>query len=145
MTDALASARPLLVETPILVCTYDIDMHHHVNNAVYIRWLEGLRYEVLRAYYPPQRLVEQGLMPVLHSTHIVYHRAIRLFDEPLGRMWSSKIGRATLTLEAEFVVEGFCCARATQRLMMVHIGTSRAARFPQELIEQFERQNIPRP
>lgn len=141
MFDALPEARPLFVEMPFRVGTYDIDMHNHVNNAVYIRWLEDLRYEVLCVHYPPQRLVAQNVMAVLHSTNIVYNKAIRLFDEPTGRMWCSKIGRATLTLEGEFWVNGVLCAKATQRAMLVEIGTSKAARWPQEMIERFQTQN----
>ena len=141
MFDAHPGARPLFAEMPIRIGTYDIDMHNHVNNGVYVRWLEDLRYEVLRMHYPPELLVAQGVMAVLHSTYIVYHRALRLFDEPLGRMWASKIGRATLTLEADFVVNGVCHAQATQRAMLVQIGTSKAARFPRELLDRFQAQN----
>lgn len=141
MFDALPGARPLFAEMPFRVGTYDIDMHNHVNNGVYIRWLEDLRYEVLRVHHPPELLVAQGVMAVLHSTYIVYHRAIRLFDAVTGRMWASKLGRATLTLEAEFDVGGVCCAQATQRAMLVHIGTSKAARFPRELLDRFQAQN----
>ena len=141
MQKAREGKRPLLVEKPLFVCTYDIDMHRHVNNGVYIRWLEDLRYEVLRVYYPPQRMVAEDVLPVLHSTNIVYHKPLQLFDEPLGRMWCSKIGRATLSLEAEIRLGETICASASQRLMLVKIGSSKPARLPQELADQFQAQN----
>ena len=42
MLEAKLDTRPLLVTLPIRVQTYDIDFASHVNNQVYIRWLEDL-------------------------------------------------------------------------------------------------------
>jgi acyl-CoA thioesterase FadM len=44
-----AQIRPLLVELPIVVKTYDIDFANIVHNRVYIRWLEDLRQQRLAA------------------------------------------------------------------------------------------------
>jgi len=51
MRDARSGKRPLLVPLPLKAQTYDIDFAFHVNNQVYVRWLEDLRMEVLRGYY----------------------------------------------------------------------------------------------
>lgn len=142
MHKALPHARPLLVTLPIRVQTYDIDLARHVNNGVYIRWLEDLRMEMLRVYYPLERLIAQDAVPIIHSTRITYHRSIRLFDHPEGRMWCSQMGRATLTLEAEIVVGDLVCASATQRGVLLKIGTTRPVRIPQELADAFLRQNV---
>ena len=45
MLRAIAGARPLLTEMGITVQPYDIDFAAHVNNVVYVRWIEDLRIE----------------------------------------------------------------------------------------------------
>jgi YbgC/YbaW family acyl-CoA thioester hydrolase len=142
MLQAAEGARPLNVTVPIRVQTYDIDAAGHVNNGVYVRWLEDLRMEVLRQYYPLKAFTDAGLMPILANTNIAYKRSILLHDEPVGHMWCTKLGRATLTLEAEIVVEDQLCAHATQRGILLNIGTTKPARVPKELIAQFEKTNV---
>lgn len=138
MLRALPGTRPLEVVLPIKVQTYDIDFAGHVNNQVYVRWLEDLRMEVLRQHCPLPRLLDAGLAPILHSTHIVYHRSIDLRDEPVGRMWCSELGRATLTLHAEICVGEAVCAAAVQRGILLRMGTTRPGRVPEELRARFE-------
>lgn len=137
MTHAATGARPLLTTLPLRVQTYDIDLARHVNNQVYIRWLEDLRMEMLRRYYPIERLLADDIVPIIHSTHITYHRSITLTDEPLGLMWCSRMGRATFTLEAEIRVGDTACATATQRAILLKIGTTKPARIPPELATHF--------
>lgn len=143
MLHAAPGARPLLITVPIRVQTYDIDAAGHVNNGVYVRWLEDLRMEVLRQYYPLKAFTDAGLMPILANTNITYKRSILLHDEPVGSMWCIKLGRATLTLEAEICVDGNVCAHATQRGILLKIGTTKPARVPRDLIDHFERTNVP--
>ena len=138
MLKATDGVRPVPVSLPIKVQTYDIDFAGHVNNGVYVRWLEDLRMELLRVYYPMQKLVDAGTFPVLHSTNITYKRSIGLFDEPVAHMWCTELGRATLKLEAEFVVKGVVCAHAIQRGILLKLGTTSPARMPQERIDAFK-------
>lgn len=140
MPRAHGGARPLLIERPILVQPYDIDFAAHVNNAVYVRWLEDLRMDMLRAHCPMRPLMEEGLAPVVAATHIRYLKPLKLFDAPMGRMWCSEMGRATLVLEAEIVVGDAVHTTATQRAMMVNWRTEKAARVPLELRETFARE-----
>jgi acyl-CoA thioester hydrolase len=57
--------RPLEVELVLPVKTYDIDFAGIVSNIVYIRWLEDLRLEMLDAYLPLQKMLEDGIAPIL--------------------------------------------------------------------------------
>lgn len=137
MIKAPQGSRPLEVVLPLKVQTYDIDFANHVNNQVYVRWLEDLRMEVLREHYPLEQLMGEGLAPILHSTQITYHRSIGLFDQPEGRMWCSALGRATLTLHAEILLGDHLCATASQRGILLKIGTTRPGRTPASLLEKF--------
>ena len=141
MREAQPGQFPLLVTLPLKVQTYDIDFANHVSNQVYIRWLEDLRMEVLRAYYPIQRFMDEGIVPILASTHINYRKAITLYDEPVGRMWCTKLGRATMNLEASIDVGDTQCAHATHRVMLVNTETGRPARTPQVMFEAFDAGN----
>jgi len=142
VTKALPEARPLLVSLPFRVQTYDIDFAGHVNNGVYLRWLEDLRTEMLCVYYPLQKLMAQNMAPILYATSIVYRRSIQLFEEPVGRMWCTTMGRSSLSLHAEIWTGEALCTTASQRAILLHLGTTKAARLPQELLDHFHRENV---
>lgn len=137
MLDAKPGKKPLLVTLPLKVQTYDIDFAFHVNNQVYVRWLEDLRMEVLRAYYPLKRFMDDGIAPILTATQIAYKRPIGLYDEPVGFMWSTHLGRASIKLEAEIRVGNTVCAHAHQRGMFMTLATGKPSRTPKELVDLF--------
>lgn len=126
-----------MVEAPFKVRTYDIDFAGHVNNGVYIRWLEDLRSDFLALYYPFEQLIADKVFPVLHSTHIVYKKPIILTEPVLGRLWCVELGRATFHLDAEFETAGEIRATAHQRGMLLQTESGKPARFPQSLIDRY--------
>ena len=143
MLRAVPGARPLLTEMGITVQPYDIDLAAHVNNVVYLRWLEDLRLELLRQHCPMRALVEGGMAAVVAETHIRYRKPVRLFDEPVGRIWCPLLGRVTCVLHAEIAVDGLLCTEVTQRVMFVDMNTMKALRTPQELRDTFVLENLP--
>ncbi len=138
---AVEDARPLLVTLPFRVQTYDVDWAGHVNNGVYVRWLEDLRLEMLEVHCPMKGLLDQGLAPILVRTEIDYLHPVKFFDAPVGHLWCDKMGRATMNLHAEICVEGRVCCRARQRGALLHADTYRPARFPARFAEAFVRTN----
>ena len=135
---APTSKTPLLVELRIRIKTYDIDFVGHVNNIVYIRWLEDLRLEFLDAHLPLGPLQEQGIAPIVVSTNIHYRQGIFLSDQHvLGRMWISEMQRASFFLAAEFVVDGEVRCSATQRGTLIDTARNRPIRIPAHLREAF--------
>ena len=130
--------KPLLVEVPIRVKTYDVDWVGHVNNIVYIRWLEDLRLELLDTYFPLEPLREQGVAPIIVTTNIHYRKGISLSDhEVLARMWVREFGRATFYLEAEFLVDGDLRCTAVQRGTFIDRAKMKPVRVPQGLIDAY--------
>jgi acyl-CoA thioester hydrolase len=125
--------RPCEVELALPVRTYDIDYAGIVSNIVYIRWLEDLRLTMLEQYFPLETMIERGTTPVLLCTDIRYHRSVRLFDRPLGRMWMSGTGKVRWTLDAEIVVEGKAAATAHQEAAVVSLTTFRPRPVPREI------------
>ena len=138
MYKAPLGTKPMLVNLSFRVQTYDIDFASHVNNGVYMRWLEELRFEFLRVHYPLERFLAEDITPVLATSTIEFKRSISLFDAPRGEMWCTQLGRATLTLESEIAVDGNICASAKQRGMLIYRSTTKPARMPKEMIELYQ-------
>src|SRR5262249_53677550 len=81
------SERRFLVELPLKVQGYDVDVVGIVSNIVYVRWLEDLRQAFCDAHAPTDAMMAQGFLPALGSTHVEYKRAIRFGDAVTGRIW----------------------------------------------------------
>ena len=61
------------------VYPFDIDFIRHVNNSVYIQWMEIGRTKLLETIgMPIQEIVQQGFAPVLVETNIVYKTPLYL-------------------------------------------------------------------
>lgn len=130
---------PLLVEMPIRIKTYDIDFVGHVNNIVYIRWLEDLRLKLLDDYYPLEHVRGEGMAPVIVKTAIHYRQGIVLDDHTvLARMWIDRLESATFRLAAEFSVDGDIRCTAEQRGTFINTETMRPCRIPGALREAYD-------
>ncbi|MFN2222760.1 MAG: acyl-CoA thioesterase, partial [Candidatus Promineifilaceae bacterium] len=106
--------RLLQVELPFVVKTYDVDYARIVHNAVYIRWLEDLRLQIMKEHFPLEDQLSDHQSPVLAKTEITYHRPLRLFDQAIGRMWVSKLGKARWEVRAEICRGEMVAASARQ-------------------------------
>lgn len=134
-----SAARPLEVVLPLRVGSYDIDYAGIVSNIVYVRWLEDLRLKMLEEHLPLPDQVAEGYAPILLTTHIDYHRALRMFDEPVGRMWVAGLSRLRWTVEAEILIGAERAATATQIGVFLRLDNLRAVPSPAHLREKFER------
>ncbi|UCG25158.1 MAG: acyl-CoA thioesterase [Chloroflexota bacterium] len=133
-----SAPRPLLVELPILVKTYDVDYAQIAHNAVYIRWLEDLRLELMNEHYPMQELLALKQSPILEKTEITYRQPLRLFEEAIGRMWVSKLSRARWQVEAEICRGEVVAATACQIGYFMDFERYHPVRIPTALREKWE-------
>lgn len=118
---------------------YDVDVAGIVSNIVYVRWLEDLRMELLRAHFPMREALEKGLMPVLVRTEIDYRSSIRFLDGCTGRMEVEEIGRTSAKLRAAFRKHnGELAAEALQVSVFIDSATGRPVPMPSEVRELFE-------
>ncbi|MEX2442773.1 MAG: thioesterase family protein [Alkalispirochaeta sp.] len=129
---------PLFVEKEFEVKTYDIDFAGHVSNIVYIRWLEDLRFLLLREHLPLQPQIEAGYVPILVRTNIQYKRAIRLFEPVVGRMWIRNVGAARIIIAAQILVNGNVCADVVQEGVFAELESGRPLRIPADLRKKVE-------
>ncbi len=93
--------RPFLITIPIKVKTYDVDFAQIVHNAVYIRWLEDLRTEVLADTYSIEEMLADKISPILTRTEIDYLWPVRFGDEVVGKMWVSSLRRIKWEVRSE--------------------------------------------
>jgi acyl-CoA thioester hydrolase len=125
--------RPLVIERPFAVKTYDIDFAGIVSNIVFIRWLEDLRLAMLDEFFPLEPQLEKGYGPVLVRTEIDYLQPVRMFAQVVGRMWLAETGRAKWMLQAEFASAGHVVARARQIGVFVEYATMKPIPVPDHL------------
>lgn len=131
--------RPLLIERPIVVRTYDIDFANIVHNIVYFRWLEDLRSEILADVLPIADILSGGVSPIVTASAIEYRSPVRLGDAVVGRMWVAELGNTRWTLAAEMLVGERLCATARQSGIFVDLKTLRPVRVPDRLRVAWER------
>jgi len=130
--------RPLLIERPIVVRTYDIDFANIVHNIVYFRWLEDLRSEILAGVLPIDDILRSGISPILTKSEIEYRWPVRIGDAAVGRMWVADLSRTRWTLAAEIAVGEQLCAVAQQSGYFADLKTLRPVRVPERLRTAWE-------
>ena len=124
----------------IYIGTYDIDFAGHVSNIVYLRWLEDMRLMVFDKYFPLEQIMEEGkICPVLASTEIEYKRPIKLFSKPIGTMWISRMGSASMTFSGQIEVDGQICTTAEHVGVFVSQESAKPVRLPKIILEQHEK------
>lgn len=117
--------------------TYEIDYAGIVSNQVYIKWLEDLRYEMMRKYYGWENLMNE-VVPVIIRTEINYKKSVRLLDEVNGRMWISGIRGPKFFLTAEFCSKNIIVADAYQIGAFLNEKTGKPARVPEKMVKLIE-------
>jgi len=129
---------PSLITLPIKVKSYDIDFANIVHNAVYSRWLEDLRSELILAVYSFEEMLADGISPILTKTEIEYRLPIRFGEEVTGSMWVSGLTRVRWTVEAEFRVGEQIRTFSRQQGYFASLKTLRPIRVPEKLRAQWD-------
>ena len=129
--------KPLEVTLNLSIQTYDIDFAGIVSNIVYIRWLEDLRLKMLEVYQPLEQLMAKKYCPIVDSTQIKYKKALKIFDQPVGKMWMSQLGRLRCTLQAEIYLQENIVTSATQTGFFINLETMRPMAIPSDIKELY--------
>ena len=132
--------QPFLITLPITVKTYDIDFAAIVHNAVYIRWLEDLRTQVLADHYSVEEMVADGISPILTRTEIDYRFPVRFGDAVIGQMWIAKLERTRWTIQAEMHVGETLTTTARQTGYFANMQNGRPIRIPPRLKTAWDKQ-----
>ncbi|NJM74213.1 MAG: acyl-CoA thioesterase [Scytonema sp. RU_4_4] len=116
------------------VYSFHIDFIGHVNNTVYIQWMEIGRTKLLKAVgMPTQKIFQQGFAPVLVQTNITYKLPLYLGERVRVEVWVSELKNATAILEFRFYNEqGILAAEGWQKGLFVDTQTTRPRRLRPE-------------
>jgi len=102
--------------TGIEVRFSDLDAYGHVNNAIYLTYLETARVKLFRD--PFEALMRQGVYLLVVRAECDFKLPITLGDEVVVTLWLAKAGRASFELEYR-LHDGKETTYATARTTMV--------------------------
>ncbi|MCS6988570.1 MAG: acyl-CoA thioesterase [Chloroherpetonaceae bacterium] len=89
-------------ETRLKVRSYELDFFQHVNNAVYLNYIEQARVELLQsAGFSLEEFFAQKILPVVVNVNINYRRPSRLNDELVIFTHVSRIGTSSFAMRHE--------------------------------------------
>ena len=121
------------------VYTYQIDFAGHVNNSVYIQWMEIGRLKLLEAIgMPIHEVLKQGLAPILVETNIIYKLPLYLGDRVQVQMWLSELRHASAVMQFRFYNgDQVLAAEGVQKGLFVDVKTMRPKRLSAEAKASF--------
>lgn len=124
------------------IYTYHIDIVGHVNNIIYIQWLENGRMKLLEAMEIPvtDLTKNEGIVPILTDTNITYKKPFFIHNSVRIETWVSKLNNASAILEFRFYNENNeLCASAWQKGLFINRETMRPSRLSGKNREAFEK------
>ena len=131
--------KPFWVELPIKVRAYDIDALGHVNNIVYIRWMEDARMAMLEEYLPYESLMAEHVSPVLLHTEIDYLVPVKLFDPLICHAWIPKVKGVQMWIVFEFRVNESLRASGRQKAIFFDYQKEKPCKPPKRFMEQYQK------
>lgn len=113
------------------VYSFHIDFIGHVNNIVYVQWMEIGRTKLLEAIgMPTHEIFHQGFVPVLVQTNITYKSPLYLGDRVQIEIWLSELRNASAIMQFRFAnVQGTLAAEGCQKGLFVDRQTMRPRRL----------------
>ncbi|HKL84766.1 MAG TPA: thioesterase family protein [Treponemataceae bacterium] len=114
---------------------YELDSYNHVNNAVYLQYLEFGRMEFLKSIgFDYQELFDQGYYLYVTHVDIHYRSSARLFDELSIEVESIKLGKLSGVFSQKIINQnGVLCAEAEVSWGCVNT-EGRPSRIPEQFM-----------
>jgi acyl-CoA thioester hydrolase len=129
------TSAPFEMTVPVL--PEDIDAQDHVNNTVYLRWVQDAATAHWQALASPEAQASIGWVVVRHE--IEYKAPACLGDEIVLRTWVGKATRITFERFTEIRrrIDGQLLSKARTLWCPVNAQTNRPMRVPAEVRAQF--------
>ena len=120
-------------EIPIVVRPEDIDDMDHVNNVVYLRWVQDVALAHWLAHATPAMRAEYAWVATRHE--VDYKRAAVLGDAITGRTWIGDVDSRRFERFTEIVrdADGVVLARGRTLWCLIRRETGRITRIPDDL------------
>ena len=132
--------KKLIFTEPIY--TYQIDFVGHVNNIVYIQWLENARIKLIEAMgLSVNKLAEEDeILPIITETDIKYKKPFYLSNKVQIEVWVSEMFNVSANFKFRFLNEkGEICSTSQQKVLFIDKATMRPSRKIVKYKENFER------
>jgi acyl-CoA thioester hydrolase len=91
-----AIASPFTIRQP--VAWGELDAYGHVNNVVYLRWFETVRFHYFEVVGIGALWAAERKGPILARTEVDFRAPVRFPDELLSSMVVTRIGRSSVTM-----------------------------------------------
>lgn len=124
------------------IYTYQIDFVGHVNNIVYVQWLENARVKLIEAMgLTITQIAEQDdILPIITETIIQYKKPFFLNNKVHVEVWVSEMFNVSANFKFRFLNEnGEVCSSAKQKVLFIEKKTQRPSRKIAKYKENFER------
>ena len=131
---------PARYEHSLTVITADLDQLGHVNNIVYVRWMQDAAVAHSREQgWPMSRYREAGFGWVVRSHFIEYRVPAFAGDEVVVHTWVSEMQKVSSRRRFEIRrVDGTLLARAETNWAFVRSSDQKRLRIPDEVAAAFE-------
>jgi YbgC/YbaW family acyl-CoA thioester hydrolase len=123
--------QPFLVCVEVAVRGYEIDVFNHVNNAVYLHWLEHARWGLVG----PEGILpeEPGILPIVRHVELDFQAETRLGDVVSIGLWPRSRRTTSFTLGGQIRItkaldpkrQGVIATLATQVITCVKRGAGK--------------------
>ncbi|MFV0590977.1 MAG: acyl-CoA thioesterase [Draconibacterium sp.] len=134
----------LIFNEPIY--TYHIDFVGHVNNIIYVQWLENARVKLIEAMgLDIQQLsVEDQILPIITETNIQYKKPFFLNDTVRVEVWVSELFNVSANFKFRFLNgNGDVCSTAWQKVLFIDSATQKPSRKISKYRKEFENFYLP--
>jgi acyl-CoA thioester hydrolase len=118
----------------------DIDAEQHVNNAIYLNYLDDVAWQVSGAYgWPMSRLRDEGFAVIARRLHIQYRQPALLDDELEISTWLSDVKRVSAVRNFRImrVADQEVLAQAYTLFVLVSTETNQPMRIPAHFLDEF--------
>ncbi|MCY1720921.1 thioesterase family protein [Prolixibacteraceae bacterium Z1-6] len=124
------------------IYTYQIDFVGHVNNIIYVQWLENARVKLIEAMDLSilDLSVKEDILPIITETTIQYKKPFFLNNKVQVEVWVSELFNVSANFKFRFLNEkGDVCSTAQQKVLFIDKATQRPSRKIIKFKENFER------
>jgi len=128
------------------VYTYHIDFVGHVNNIIYVQWLENARIKLIEAMgLDIQQLSEiDDILPIITETVIQFKKPFFLNDTVQVEVWVSEQFNVSANFRFRFLNgKGEVCSTAKQKVLFIDRETQRPSRKIAKYRKNFSRYYLP--
>ena len=124
------------------VYTYHIDFVGHVNNIVYIEWMENARNKLIQAMGLSIVEIAQNekMLPIITGTTIKYIKPFYLNSSVQVEIWVSKLLNASAVFQIRFLNEkGEVCSEGEQKVLFIDSLNQKPTRLIGKYHDAFEK------